>query len=311
MSILLQIIAINVCFICVNSLQFGSSSLVQKAALKLKDRFYEIDLQTMSNLNKVLTLFREQNVDTSAFHGVNGYGYGDIGREKLDSVVASLMGAEAALVRLQLFSGTHAIAKALFTSLRPGEKLLVVSGKPYDTLEEVIGLRPCSRTGNFDGSLRDWGISYEEIDLLISNQGGFPSASFDLSSIANKLNADPTITTIHIQRSCGYQWRPSIMISEIKRLCDFLHRDYKSKGRKLTIFCDNCYGELVEDKEPCHVGVDLCAGSLIKNLGGTLAPCGGYIAGKKELIASAANHLSAPGVEGGATLNQNRNFFQV
>lgn len=283
------------------------NSIVHRSVKALNERFQDVDLQTMRSMGKILRLFREQNVDAGSFHGVNGYGYGDIGREKLDNIVATLLGADAAIVRLQFFSGTHAISKALFTALRSGETLLGVSGKPYDTLEEVIGLRESSR-GGFSGSLRDWGIRYDEVDLDRAADG---SAVFNLSAISNKLDNDPTITTIHIQRSCGYQWRPSIMVSEIGRLCEYLDANYKKKGRKLTIFCDNCYGELVEELEPCHVGVDLCAGSLIKNLGGTLAPCGGYIAGRTELVEAAANHLSAPGVEGGATLNQYRHLFQV
>lgn len=309
MELLWRLFIFVCCLAAVQGLHLNS--VVQKSALALKDRFHDIDMQTKKSLNKILTLFREQSIDASAFHGVNGYGYGDIGREKLDNIVASLMGSEAAIVRLQFFSGTHAIAKALFACLKPGDKLLAVSGKPYDTLEEVIGLRPSFHTGTFDGSLKDWGIAYDELDLQIISQNGIPTSTFDISKIAAHLDKDPTIKTIHIQRSCGYQWRPSISIKEINGLCEFLDTNYKKKGRKLTVFCDNCYGELAEELEPCHVGVDLCAGSLIKNLGGTLAPCGGYIAGRKDLIASAANHLSAPGVEGGATLNQYRYLFQV
>lgn len=294
------------------SLEFHPAIL--QSITDLQQRFQQVDLRTMKNLDKILQLYRSETVDASAFHGVNGYGYGDIGREKFDNVVAKLMGAEAAMVRLQFFSGTHAISKALFTCLRPGDKLLGVSGKPYDTLEEVIGLRPASNTGTFAGSLRDWGVSYGEIDLLISeysDQSNIPVAKFNLDAIADALDNDPSIKVIHIQRSCGYQWRPSIPIKEIKRLCEFINSQYKAKGRdELIIFCDNCYGELVEDQEPCHVGVDLVAGSLIKNLGGTLAPCGGYIAGKQALVQSAANHLAAPGVEGGATFNMYRTLFQ-
>lgn len=184
----------------IGTLQSLQQKLVTKSAAALAGRFQEIDLQTMHNLNRVLTLYREHNIDASAFHGVNGYGYGDIGREKLDSIVAKLMGAENALVRLQFYSGTHAIAKALFTSLRPGEKLLGVSGKPYDTLEEVIGLRPASNTGTYAGSLKDWGISYNEVDLIVEDRNGIPSAVFDLERISAALDADPTITVVHIQR---------------------------------------------------------------------------------------------------------------
>lgn len=184
----------------IGTLQSLQQKLVTKSAEALADRFREIDLQTMHNLNRVLTLYREHNIDASAFHGVNGYGYGDIGREKLDSIVAKLMGAENALVRLQFYSGTHAIAKALFTSLRPGEKLLGISGKPYDTLEEVIGLRRASNTGTYSGSLKDWGISYDEVDLKIEGRSGIPTAVFDLERISMALDADPTIAVVHIQR---------------------------------------------------------------------------------------------------------------
>jgi cystathionine gamma-lyase len=227
----------------------------------------------------------------------------DFGRDTFDTIVAQLMGAEAALVRVQFFSGTHAIACALFGALRAGDKMLAVSGRPYDTLEEVIGLRPSHTTGGFWGSLKEQGVSYGAIDML-------PGAVFDLDTIDEYLSVDKSVKLIHIQRSCGYQWRPSIVMSEIERLCDHINRKWKPV-RDLIIFVDNCYGELVEDVEPCHVGADLCAGSLIKNLGGTLAPCGGYVAGTSELVLRARARLSAPGVDGGATLGQNRKLYQV
>ena len=242
-----------------------------------------------------------------------GYGHGDMGREKLDAIVAELMGAEKALVRLQLFSGTHAIASALFGSLRPGQNMLCVSGHPYDTLEEVIGQRPGSQTGSTVGSLLDWGIGYKELDLLHGTDAEKVNGdlvAFNFKAIDDALKADPTIKLVHVQRSCGYSWRSSIPIKEIKRFCDHINKEYKSKGRDLVIFVDNCYGELVEEEEPCHVGADLVAGSLIKNLGGTLAPSGGYIAGKGHLVDAATVHLSAPGVDGGATFNLYRHLFQ-
>lgn len=180
------------------------------------------------------------------------------------------------MVRLQLFSGTHAISTALFASVRPGDQILGVSGHPYDTLEEVLGLRNNTESKSNIGSLLDWGISYDEVELLFKesamkiNKG---VVAFDLDAIDEKLKCNPSIKLIHIQRSCGYQFRPSIPIVEIGRLCDHLITNYKNKGRPLVIFVDNCYGELVEELEPTHVGADLVAGSLIKNLGGTLAPC--------------------------------------
>ena len=196
-------------------------------------------------------------------------------------------------------------------SLRPGENMLCVSGHPYDTLEEVIGQRPGHQTGNCRGSLLDWGIGYSEIELLYgedAHQANGDMVAFDLPSIERAIESDDRIRLVHIQRSCGYQWRPSIPIQEIGRLCSHIKEKYKS--RELVIFVDNCYGELVEDKEPCHVGADLVAGSLIKNLGGTLAPCGGYIAGREDLVQRATVHLSAPGVDGGATFNMYRHLFQ-
>eukprot|EP01041_Mallomonas_annulata_P006800 gene6800-13771_t len=248
-----------------NSLLLSGNDLVGLAAKSLMERFWEIDQQTKRRMDAVLSEFERERIDASAFHGVNGYGHGDIGREKFDAVVARLLGAEAALVRVQLFSGTHAIASALFGCLRPGDKMLCVSGHPYDTLEEVIGLRPGHQTGTTRGSLLDWGIGYSEIDLLTEEDSlrlHKRLVSFDLNRIDNELAADPNIKLIHVQR-------------------------YKSQGRELIVFVDNCYGELVEDREPTHVGADLMAGSLIKNLGGTLAPCGGYIAGRQDLVAAA------------------------
>ena len=291
----------------------ASLKLVDSAATELRQYFWNIDLQTKDRMEKILTLYERERIDASCFHGVNGYGHGDIGREKLDAIIASLMGAEAALVRLQLFSGTHAIASALFGCLRPGNTMLCVSGHPYDTMEEVIGQRPGSQTGTLTGSLIDWNIKYKELELLYKQDAKKVSGldvAFDLPAIDMALAEDPSIKLVHVQRSCGYSWRPSIPIKEIKRLCDHMQANHKSKGRDVVVFVDNCYGELVEAQEPCHVGADIIAGSLIKNLGGTLAPCGGYVAGKKKYVDAATVHLSAPGVDGGATFSQYRSLFQ-
>lgn len=288
-----------------------AQSVVLQTAALLRDEFHAIDLRTMRTMDRVLALYREHKVDASAFHGVNGYGHGDHGRECLDLIVASLMGAEAALVRLQLFSGTHAISTALFGSLRPGDSMLCVSGHPYDTLEEVIGQRPGHQTGNLRGSLKDWGIGYSELELLYEEEARAANqdiVAFDLPSIDAAVAADPSLRLVHVQRSCGYQWRPSIPVAEIGRLC--AHLKSAHAARELIVFVDNCYGELVEEQEPCHVGADLVAGSLIKNLGGTLAPCGGYVAGRADLVQRAAVHLSAPGVDGGATFGMYRHLFQ-
>jgi cystathionine beta-lyase family protein involved in aluminum resistance len=273
--------------------------IVSDISSQCKDVFFDIDQRTKIQLSRVLECFKMNCVDESAFHGVNGYGHGDIGREKFDSIIAELMGSEAAFVRLQLFSGTHAISSALFGALRPGDEMVCVSGQPYDTLEEVVGIRG----GKGSGSLADWNIKYSQIEMAPDEK------SFDLESLRQILdNKERKVKLIHIQRSCGYQWRPSIDIDEIERLCVFVKKTLKRSD--VTIFVDNCYGELVEDREPCHVGVDLVAGSLIKNLGGTIAPAGGYIAGTKELVERAACHLSAPGVEGGATFRQYKDLFQ-
>jgi cystathionine beta-lyase family protein involved in aluminum resistance len=286
-------------------------TLVQDTARGLRDQFYDIDMRTMRTMDKILGLYKEFRIDASAFHGVNGYGHGDYGRECMDNIIAKLMGAEAALVRLQLFSGTHAIATCLFGSLRPGQNMLCVSGHPYDTLEEVIGQRVGHQTGNYKGSLKDWNIGYSELELLHGDEAKMINndiIAFDFKSIEFAIENDPAIKLIHIQRSCGYSWRPSLPVKEIGRLCTHLKQKYAD--RDLVMFVDNCYGELVEEIEPTHVGADLIAGSLIKNLGGTLAPCGGYIAGRRDLVNQATVHLSAPGVDGGATFNQYRTLFQ-
>jgi cystathionine beta-lyase family protein involved in aluminum resistance len=298
---------------------------IERGINALQSTFAAIDRRTLHHMNKIIQYYGEERVDSQSFHGVNGYGHGDLGREQYDNILAKLCGAEAAYVRLQFFSGTHAISTALFASLRPGDQMLCVSGKPYDTLEEVIGLRKNEQTDSLIGSLKDWGIEYKEIALLYADEvhpsqvssgtsmvASSPlSGVFDFESIAKELDSNPAIKLLHIQRSCGYQWRPSISIEQIKGLVDFIDEKYKKKGRDIIVFVDNCYGELVENREPTHVGADLMAGSLIKNFGGTLAPSGGYVVGRRDLVNRARVHLSAPGVDGGATFNQYRNLFQV
>eukprot|EP01031_Cornospumella_fuschlensis_P038663 gene38663-47003_t len=265
----------------------------------------------MRSLDKILQLFERERVDAECFHGVNGYGYGDVGREKFDRIIASLMGTEAALVRLQFFSGTHAISTALFSAVRPGDEILGVSGAPYDTLEEVLGLRPNIQTNSIAGSLKDYGVGYREIPLE-DHPLRETEARFDLRRIREVLEGPDRgkLRLLHVQRSCGYQWRPSIRLQEIERLAEYLRSAFPDPSERPVLFVDNCYGELVEDREPGHVGADLMAGSLIKNLGGTLAPAGGYVAGRADLVARCAVRLSAPGVEGGATFNMYRLLFQ-
>ena len=210
-------------------------------------------------LQKVLAAFEAERVGTQHFASVSGYGHGDQGREVIDRVFARVLGAEAAAVRLQFVSGTHAIAAALFGVLRPGDRLLSITGRPYDTLEEVIGLR-----GEGQGSLQDFGINYDELQLT-------EAGAVDEQALEQAL--DQPFRLILIQRSCGYSWRPSLSVQTIGRLCARIHE----RQPDCVCFVDNCYGELVEAQEPPEVGADLVAGSLIKNLGGTIAPAGGSV----------------------------------
>jgi cystathionine beta-lyase family protein involved in aluminum resistance len=235
-----------------------------------------------------------ERVGTQHFASVSGYGHGDQGRETLDRVFARVLQAEAAAVRLQFVSGTHAITAALFGVLRPGDRLLALTGRPYDTLEEVIGLR-----GSGMGSLADFGIAYDELPLT-------PAGLVDEAKLDTALSV-PTRMVL-IQRSCGYSWRPSLGVRAIGQLCERV----KALQPDCLCFVDNCYGELVQSLEPTAVGADLIAGSLIKNLGGTIAPAGGYVAGQRQLVEQACCRLTAPGIgsEGGSSFDLNRLLFQ-
>ncbi len=245
-------------------------------------------------LERVLAAFAAERLGTHHFASVSGYGHGDQGRETLDRVYARVLGAEAAAVRLQFVSGTHAIAAALFGVLRPGDRLLALTGRPYDTLEEVIGLR-----GSGQGSLAEFGITYDELPLLANG-------AVDEAALADALA--PATRLVLIQRSCGYSWRPSLPVEEIGRLVERV----KALQPGCVCFVDNCYGEFVEPLEPPAVGADLIAGSLIKNPGGTLAPSGGYVAGRTELVEQACCRLTAPGIgrEGGTGFDLYRLLFQ-
>ena len=245
-------------------------------------------------LARVLEAFAAERLGVQHFASVSGYGHGDQGREVLDRVYARVLQAEAAAVRLQFVSGTHAIAAALYGVLRPGDRLLALTGRPYDTLEEVIGIR-----GSGQGSLAEFGITYDELPLT-------PEGLVDEARIADAL-AVPTRLVL-IQRSCGYSWRPSLRIAQIERLVG----QVKALQPACDVFVDNCYGELTADAEPTAVGADLMAGSLIKNLGGTIAPTGGYVAGRAELVEQACCRLTAPGIgsEGGTSFDLNRLLFQ-
>lgn len=271
-----------------------STNILAAAEQTLLPIFAEIDSRVKQNLDRVLRSFRNQRVGVHHFSSTTGYGHGDLGRETLDRVFAEIMGAEAALVRLQFVSGTHAIATALFGVLRPGDELVALAGAPYDTLEEVIGLR-----GQGQGSLKEFGIHYREIPL---GENGEPN----WEAIATCVGAQTRL--VLIQRSCGYTWRPSLSLDQIAKMIQLV----KAQNPNVICFVDNCYGEFVDTQEPTHVGADLMAGSLIKNPGGTLAPAGGYLVGKATLIEQASYRLTAPGIgqAGGATFDQNRLLFQ-
>ena len=272
----------------------NSSELLQAAEKALSPIFDGIDASVKQNLKKVLNSFRDHRVGVHHFAGVSGYGHDDLGRQTLDKVFAEVMGAEAAAVRVQFVSGTHAIACCLFGVLRPGDEMLAVVGSPYDTLEEVIGLR-----GQNQGSLIEFGIHYRQLPL--TNDG-----KVDWQALGQAVG-DRTRLVL-IQRSCGYSWRDSLSIVDIEKIVQLV----KQQNPNTICFVDNCYGEFVENREPPAVGADLIAGSLIKNPGGTIVTAGGYIAGRADLVEAAACRLTAPGIgsSGGATFDQNRLLFQ-
>ena len=265
----------------------------QKIEEELRERFAAIDETAEYNQLKVLGAMQACRVSDIHFAATSGYGYNDLGRDTLEEVYAAAFHAESALVRPQITCGTHALAIALAANLRPGDELLAVSGKPYDTLEEVIGIRPSK------GSLAEYGITYRQVDLL-------PDSSFDLEGIRAAVNERTRM--IHIQRSKGYQTRKTLSVEEIGQVIAFV----KSIRPDLICMVDNCYGEFVERLEPTDVGADLCVGSLIKNPGGGLAPIGGYIVGKEDYVENCAYRLTSPGLgkEVGATLGVMQSFYQ-
>jgi cystathionine beta-lyase family protein involved in aluminum resistance len=272
----------------------NASTQVKSAENALRPIFSNIDTQVKENLHRVLRVFRHHRVGPHHFASVSGYGHDDLGRQVLDRVFAEIMGAEAAAVRVQFVSGTHAIACALFGVLRPGDEMLAIAGAPYDTLEEVIGLR-----GQGQGSLRDFGIQYRQLELT-------PAGLLDWETLAQAIR--PHTRLVHIQRSCGYTWRPSLSIADIEKIVALV----KQQNPSTVCFVDNCYGEFVDTQEPTAVGADLMAGSLIKNPGGTIATAGGYIAGRADLVEAACYRLTSPGIgsHGGATFDQHRLLFQ-
>ena len=265
----------------------------EKIEESLKERFAEIDARAEYNQMKVIKAMQENRVSAECFNMSSGYGYNDLGRDTLEKVYASCFKGEDALVRPQITCGTHALALALMSNLRPGDELLSPVGKPYDTLEEVIGIRPSK------GSLAEYGVTYSQVDLL-------PDGSFDYENIKKAINDRTKLVTI--QRSKGYATRPTLSVTRIGELISFI------KNIKPDVICmvDNCYGEFVERIEPTDVGADLCVGSLIKNPGGGLAPIGGYIVGKEAYVENCAYRLTSPGLgkEVGATLGVMQSFYQ-
>ncbi|MEA5574682.1 methionine gamma-lyase family protein [Calothrix sp. UHCC 0171] len=272
----------------------NSLEQLRQAEEALLQIFSGIDATVKQNLQRVLNAFRHHRVGAHHFAGVTGYGHDDMGRETLDQVFAEVMGAQKAAVRVQFVSGTHAIACALFGVLRPGDEMLAVVGAPYDTLEEVIGLR-----GKGQGSLIEFGISYRELELT-------PAGRIDWNALSQSIQEKTKL--VLIQRSCGYAWRSSLSIAEIEKIIKIV----KQQNPHTVCFVDNCYGEFIETQEPTHVGADLMAGSLIKNPGGTIVTAGGYVAGREDLVEAAACRLTAPGIgsEGGATFDQLRLLYQ-
>lgn len=268
-------------------------ALSKEAEKKLAPRFLKVDEIAEYNQLKVLHAMQKNGLQEGYFAATTGYGYNDLGREALEKIYADVFHTEAALVRPQITCGTHALTVALFAVLRPGDELLSPVGKPYDTLEEVIGIRPSK------GSLKEWGVTYREAALL-------PDGSFDYEAIRNAINEKTKL--VEIQRSKGYSSRKTFSPKEIGALISFV----KSVKPDVVTMVDNCYGEFVLTEEPSDYGADLVAGSLIKNPGGGLAPVGGYICGKKDLVDQCAYRLSAPGLgqEVGANLGLLPNLFQ-
>lgn len=266
--------------------------LVNDSEKELSDIFCSIEENTFINSKKVLDAFHRENISESDLNGTSGYGYNDIGRDKIERIFSYVLDSEDALVRTQIISGTHAISTALFAILRPGDTLLAISGTPYDTLHEVIGIKPNN------SSLISYGIKYKEVDLIDND--------FNYEKIQEELKNN--IKAIHMQRSRGYSLRDSLTIDKLEKVIKFI----KNINKDVIIFVDNCYCEFVETTTPTFVGADLMAGSLIKNLGGGIARNGGYIAGRHDLIELCAERLNVPGEgrEVGPSGQANREFLQ-
>ena len=278
----------------VNDIRPEVYELARQAEEEIRPQFERVDRIAMLNTRKVMTAFQDNKVSDSCFAGTTGYGYDDLGREVLDKVYAQVFCTEAALVRIGFVNGTHALSAALFGILKPGDTLLSVTGLPYDTLRNAIGIE-----GDCHGSLKFYGINYKQVDLK--------NGEADLDAIKAAL-ADRSISAVLIQRSRGYENRKALSAEEIGEICSAV----KSVAPNVTVMVDNCYGEFTGEHEPTEYGVDIMAGSLIKNPGGGLAPTGGYIVGRKDLVENAAMRLTTPGIGGecGASLGNNRLLFQ-
>lgn len=270
----------------------NAQQLISSAIEQTKDKFAQLDDIALYNQRKVLSVFAKNGLALRHFAQSNGYGYDDVGKDALNSAVADIFGVESSVTSPMIGSGTHALTLALFGVLRPNDHVLAIGGQPYDSLHDVIYKEGI-------GSLADFGIKFSVIDLK--------NNLFDKDAIAQFLQSNK-VKMVYIQRSRGYAWRPAITIDQIEDICGFVRQFSKDA----IIFCDNCYGEFVEKREPTEVGVDLCAGSFIKNIGGGIAPTGGYVVGRRDLVDLVAGRLTAPalGTEVGSYANGYRLFFQ-
>ena len=270
--------------------------LYKQALNDIEDQLKVYDEIREYNQLKVLHAFQEERISDSHFTNSSGYGYDDIGREALDKVYARVFNAESALVRPHFVNGTHAIGCALMGNLKTGDTMVCISGTPYDTLHNIIGINDKENIG----SLREYGVKYKQVDLL--------NGKFDVEKITEVLKEDNSIKLVHIQRSTGYGWRNSFLVSELGEIIKVV----KSIREDVVVFVDNCYGEFIDTIEPTDVGADLIAGSLIKNAGGGIAPTGGYIVGKSKYVEQASYRLTTPGIGGecGSTFGVMRQLFQ-
>lgn len=270
-------------------------TMAERATAKVKEQFEKIDAVAEYNTRRVMEAFQDNRVSESCFAGTTGYGYDDLGRDTLDKIYAQLFGTEAALVRIGFVNGTHALTAAMFSLAAPGETVLAATGLPYDTLRNAIGI-----AGDCHGSLKFYGIDYAQVDMT-------PEGEPDYDGIA-RAAADKKVTGVMIQRSRGYADRKALTVDEIEKII----KTVRAVNPTANIMVDNCYGEFTDIKEPTHVGADIIAGSLIKNPGGGIAPTGGYVAGKAELVERAAMRLTTPGIGGecGSTLGNNRLLYQ-